>query len=119
MSRGRLYRVAGVALVVGGALGVLAGLLAPSGGSVKDVVASRLFYPAATGTVVAGVLTMVSWPALYARQHRESGWLGFGATQLRKKSDKAGRDGYEHNCQEHQHCSAQLPPRRGERRLLH
>lgn len=82
MSRGRLYRVAGVALVVGGALGVLAGLLAPSGGSVKDVVASRLFYPAATGTVVAGVLTMVSWPALYARQHRESGWLGFGGFVL-------------------------------------
>jgi hypothetical protein len=76
MSAGRLYRVAGVALVGGGALGVVAGLLAPSADSVRDVVSSPLFYPAAIGSVVAGILTTVSWPAMYARQHRQSGWLG-------------------------------------------
>jgi hypothetical protein len=82
MSRSRLYRVAGVALIVGGVLGIVAGLLAPSSDNVKDVVASGLFYPAAIGTLVAGVLTVISWPAVYVRQLGPSGWLGFSGFVL-------------------------------------
>jgi hypothetical protein len=82
MSRSRLYRVAGVALIVGGALGIVAGLLAPASDNVKDVVASGLFYPVAIGTLVAGVLTVMSWPAMYVRQLRPSGWLGFSGFVL-------------------------------------
>lgn len=76
MSQTTLYRIAAVTLVVGAVLTAASNLLAPQGGA-RAAAASGLYYPIALATVLAGLLVMGSWIAVYLRQRAESGVLGF------------------------------------------
>lgn len=76
MSARVLYRVAAVALVVGAVMIAVGNLLAPQGGA-RAAVESGMYYPAAIAVLLGGLLTMITFPAVYLWQRAESGVLGF------------------------------------------
>jgi hypothetical protein len=76
MSRTVLYQIAAAALVVGAVLTTIGNLLAPQGDA-RAAVASWTYYPIAVVVLLGGLLTMASVPAIYLRQRKESGVLGF------------------------------------------
>jgi hypothetical protein len=76
MSQTVLYRIAAIALVVGAVLVAAGNLLAPQGDA-RAAVASGLYSPLALVVLLGGLLVMAGWPAVYLRQHVESGVLGF------------------------------------------
>lgn len=71
-----LYRLTALALVVGGVIGVVASFLTPNTEDVRAQVASGRFYPVAIGLLVAGMLTVGAFPAVYLRQAGRSGVVG-------------------------------------------
>jgi hypothetical protein len=76
MAQTVLYRLAGVALVVGAGVVSVGNLLAPQGGA-RAAVASGRYVPLALAVLLGGLLVMGSWPAVYLRQRAESRLLGF------------------------------------------
>jgi hypothetical protein len=77
MSLSALYRIAALALIAGGAVGAVASLLQPIANDLKAQVGSALFYPTGIALLVAGLMMIGAWPAVYLRQRSESGVLGF------------------------------------------
>lgn len=81
MSQQRLYRTAALALILGTVMVTVGNLLAPQGDA-RLAVASELYYPMGIAVIVGGSLVMGAWPAVYLRQHLETGLLGFAGFVL-------------------------------------
>lgn len=75
MSESTLYRLGSVGVVLGAVLIALASLV-PMPEDLKASAASGMYYLVAIGMLVGAVLLIAGLPALYLRQHRESGVLG-------------------------------------------
>lgn len=76
MSTTVVYRVAAVALIAGGVLGVLSSVFGPTTSSIRTAMDSHLFYPSAIASLISAMLMLGGFPAIYLIQRRESGLLG-------------------------------------------
>lgn len=82
MSTRSLYRLSGVALVVGGLLSGLSYLLRPAVSAPVDLYTHPLF-PVVSGLALAGaLLLLLSLPGMYARQAARAGRLGLAGFLL-------------------------------------
>ncbi|HEX4216457.1 MAG TPA: hypothetical protein VIA06_24330 [Candidatus Dormibacteraeota bacterium] len=76
MSTTVTYRVAAVALIAGGVLGVLSSVFGPASVSIRTAMDSPLFYPSAVASLISAMLILGGLPAVYLIQRGESGLLG-------------------------------------------
>ena len=76
MSTTVIYRIAAVALIAGGVLGVLSSVFGPASVSIRTAMASPLFYPSAVVSLISAMLMLGGFPAMYLIQRRESGLFG-------------------------------------------
>jgi hypothetical protein len=76
MSTTVIYRVAAVALIAGGVLGVLSSVFGPTSAAIRTAMESPLFYPSAIASLASAMLIVGGFPAVYLIQRRQSGLLG-------------------------------------------
>lgn len=71
-----LLRLAAIGLIIGTIVTIIT-VSIPQSEDVRASVASPFYYPFTIATLIAGIMIMVSWPAVYLLERGESGILGF------------------------------------------
>lgn len=76
MHPSQVLRIGAVVLIVGGIVGVVSTLASPTAADPNEQLASPLWAPAQLLGMVAGILTVIALPAVYARMARRTGAIG-------------------------------------------